>query len=86
MKFAVTTSKLFYESIDEIERLSTLGFHFRPALPHAPDDDMPVPMRIGGRPTIQLTAMAALIALARDHGGRITLDAHEQEIMLLNGG
>ncbi len=86
MKFAVTTTKLFYESVEEIERLSCLGFHFQPALPHAPDDDMPVPMRIGGRPTIQVTAMAALIALARDHGGRLTLDAQEREIMLLNGG
>jgi len=86
VKFAVTTTKLFYESVEEIERLSCLGFHFQPALPHAPDDDMPVPMRIGGRPTIQVTAMAALIALARDHGGRLTLDAQEREIMLLNGG
>ncbi len=86
MKFAVTTTKLFYESVEEIERLATLGFHFRPALAHEPDGDKPVPMRIGGHPTVKLTAMEALIALARDHGGRITLDADECEITLLNGG
>ncbi|HUD41049.1 MAG TPA: hypothetical protein VMR06_03530 [Dokdonella sp.] len=86
MKFAVTTTKLFYDSAEEIERLSRLGFHFQPALAHASDADTPGPMRISGRPTIKLTALAALIAFAREHGGRITLDAQEREIMLLNGG
>lgn len=86
MKFAVTTTKLFYESLEEIERLTALGFAFHPALPHACATDSPMPMRISGRPTIRLTAMAALIALARAHGGRIMLDAHEREVVLLDGG
>lgn len=86
MKFAVSTSKLFYDTHEEIERLTQLGFRFQPAVPHARDPAATMPMRIDGRPTITLSELAALIAFIRDHGGRATLDAAEREIVLLNGG
>lgn len=85
MKFAVSTTKLFYDSREEIERLAGLGFTFQPVAPNPRHAGRSLPMRIAGHPMVTLSTMDALLDFARDHGGRVALDMAENEIVLLNG-
>lgn len=85
MKFAVSTTKLFYDSREEIERLAGLGFTFQPVAPSPRHTARSLPMRIAGHPMVTLATMDALMEFARRHGGRVALDMAENEIVLLNG-